>query len=231
MRIAITVAAALLAVAALVVVGESGSGRVRQSEPRLIGLVELPGLFGVRDPDGPPGALLPGDRTVVMVRAEPAEAAAVIGNVSAADSIEWREADYEAPAAVAFGVRDGWVRVAIGGTGGRRYGWVSPEQLGALHKHGDLVAGGLAYLTGAWDGVLREAPSTAAAPSRGGAAPEGSDVDVVEVLQVGGVTWLEVERLAPGRCQEPTTTVVSTGWVPALAETGLPNVWFHARGC
>jgi len=110
---------------------------------------------------------------------------------------------------------------------------VSPEQVGSLHLHGELVADGLAYLTGAWDGALRDAPSIAAIAKRvDGAGPEASsDVDVLEVREVGGVTWLEVALLAPGRCREATATVVVSGWVPALSASGEPNAWFHARGC
>jgi hypothetical protein len=227
-----------------------------QAEPRLIGLVELPGLFGTPDPDGPPGALLPGEPRPVPLHAEPEAGSVRLATVSTVDSIQWLEFDYEAPAAVAYGVAAGWVRVALGEGDGRRYGWVPPEHQGTLHRLGTLLEEGLAYMTSDWDGLLREAPSVTSATSRlEGEEPERADdpavvdiveavgggpvveddvteVDVVQVIEVDGVTWLQVELLAPGRCQAAAApAVVATGWVPALADDGRPNAWFHSRGC
>jgi hypothetical protein len=200
-----------------------------QAEPRLIGLVELPGLFGTPDPDGPPGALLPGEPRPVPLHAEPEAGSVRLATVSTADSLEWLEFDYEAPAAVAYGVTAGWVRVALREGDGRRYGWVPPEHHGTLHRLGTLLEEGLAYMTSDWDGLLRETPSTTSTASR---LERVTEVNVVQVIEVGGVTWLQVELLAPGRCQAAAApAVVATGWVPALADDGMPNAWFHSRGC
>jgi hypothetical protein len=245
----------LLGVTGLVA-GALGVPATDQAEPRLIGLVELPGLFGTPDPDGPPGALLPGEPTPVPLHVEPEAGSVRLATVSTADSIEWLELDYEAPAAVAYGVAAGWVRVALREGGGRRYGWVPPEHHGTLHRLGTLLDEGLAYMTSDWDGLLRETPSTTSTTSRPERAhrpqtddPAGvdsvevvgvvpvveddvTDVNVVQVVEVDGVTWLQVELLAPDRCQaaaEPA--VVATGWVLALADDGRPNAWFHSRGC
>jgi hypothetical protein len=227
-----------------------------QAEPRLIGLVELPGLFGTPDPDGPPGALLPGEPTPVPLHAEPEPASVRLATVSTADSIEWLEFDYEAPAAVAYGVAAGWVRVALREGDGRRYGWVPPEHQGTLHRLGTLLEEGLAYMTSDWDGLLRETPATTSTASRlerderertddpadvdivevvgvdPGVQDDLTEVDVVQVIEIDGVTWLQVDLRAPGRCPAAAApAVVATGWVPALADDGRPNAWFHSRGC
>jgi hypothetical protein len=245
----------LLGVTALVA-GVLGVPGADQAEPRLIGLVELPGLFGTPDPDGPPGALLPGESRPVPLHAEPEAVSVRLTTVSTADSIQWLEFDYEAPAAVAYGVAAGWVRVALREGDGRRYGWVPPEHQGTLHRLGTLLEEGLAYMTSDWDGLLRETPSTTPTASRlereepeqrddpagvdivevvGGVAgvEDGvTDVNVVQVVEVDGVTWLQVELLGPGRCQAAEAPAVeATGWVPALADDSRPNAWFHSRGC
>jgi hypothetical protein len=111
-------------------------------------------------------------------------------------------------------------------------------------------------MTSDWDGLLRETPSTTSTASRlerdepeqtddpadvdsvevVGVVPvvedDVTDVDVVQVVEVDEVTWLQVELLAPGRCQGAAApAVVAKGWVPALADDGGPNAWFHSRGC
>jgi hypothetical protein len=202
--------------------------------PKLIGLVELPGLFGTRDPDGPPGALLPAAPAAVPVHAQPRAGSVRLATVSAADSLEWREIDYEAPAAVAYGVAEGWVRVALQEGSGWRFGWVPPEHRGTLHPLGTLLDEGLAYMTSDWDGVLRKAPSRSSAASRleREGAGDPIDMNVLQVVESDGATWIEVELLAPGRCLVfPAPPAQATGWVPALASNGRPNAWFYSRGC
>lgn len=198
-----------------------------------MGMVELPGLFGTPDPDGPPGTRAPDRVTPVPVHAEPDVSSARWVRISSSDQVEWHEFDYEAPAALAYGESDGWVRVAVREADERRYGWVPPEHRGPLHRLTDLLKNGLAYLTAEWDGRLRDGPSAASAFAEiGRVDAERPDVNVLRALEAEGVTWLQVELLEPGRCSRASPPPVrATGWVPALAPGGRPNAWFYSRGC
>ncbi|HUG40141.1 MAG TPA: hypothetical protein VMM12_06640, partial [Longimicrobiales bacterium] len=202
--------------------------------PPLIGLVELPGVFGTPDPDGPPGSRLPSDLVPVPLHAAPSAGSPLVATVSAADALVAWEYSADAPAAMAYGVTDGWVRVSLRESGSRqRTGWVPPGHQGTLHPLGTLLEEGLSYLTREWDGLLHDAPSATAAAT--GHPREGTgeevDVNVLEVVRSGDVTWLRVEILAPGRCETGRAAVQASGWVPALAADGAPNAWFYSRGC
>lgn len=204
--------------------------------PSLIGLVELPGVFGVPDPDGPPGSRLPSELVPAPLHAAPDAGSPLVATVSAADAnaLVWTEYSAEAPAAMAYGVTDGWVRVALRESGGgQRTGWVPPGHQGTLHPLGTLLEEGLSYLTREWDGLLHDGPSatTAAAPHPRERTDDEVDVNVLEVVRSGDETWLRVEVLAPGRCKTGRAAVESTGWVPALRADGTPNAWFYSRGC
>lgn len=223
---------ARLAGAVLLGLALLGARAIQQEEPRLSGLVELPGIFGVRDPDGPPGSYLPGAHVPVPLHAAPERGSPLIAVLTGRDSLEWHELGYEAPAAVAYGETNGWVRVAIGEGENKRYGWVPPDHHGGVHRLGRILLEGLAYTTGDWDGVLREAPS-ARSPA-GWSAGDGDrpiDIDVAEVVEAGGVIWLRVELLALGRCQGTDPEVVARGWLPTLNHEGRPQAWFYSRGC
>ncbi|HUG42479.1 MAG TPA: hypothetical protein VMM12_18595 [Longimicrobiales bacterium] len=229
--VGVVVLAGLVAWLAAVLFGGVTAG---QPGPRLVGLVELPGLFGVRDPDGPPGMIRPAETVPVPLHAEPDPASARVASVSAADSLVWAEFDYEAPAALAYGEAGGWALVALREETGRRYGWVPPGHRGPLHALGTLLEQGLAYLTSDWDGLLREEPSPGARSFRSerGGSGDPVDVNVLRTVESEGVTWIQVELLGPGRCTSASMpSVGATGWVPALADGGMANAWFYSRGC
>jgi hypothetical protein len=206
---------------------------IAQEPPRLIGLVELAGLFGVQDPDGPPGAMPPARVEPVPVHEEPGEGEP-FRMVAMPQAIEWHEHDYEAPAALAFDAQDGWVMVALREGEARRYGWVPPTHAGPLHRLETLLVNGLAYLTTEWDGRLFDAADLDAASARfePSSARTQRAVNVLRAIERDGVLWLRVELLGPGRCEtvEPPE-VEATGWLRALAPDGRPNAWFYSRGC
>lgn len=204
-----------------------------QEPPRLIGLVEIPGLFGVLDLDGPPGAMPPARVEPVPVHEEPGRGEPFAW-VQAPEDIEWGEHAYEASAAMAFGERDAWVLVAVRQGEVRRYGWVPPAHAGSLHRLETLLVDGLAYLTADWNGTLHQDADAASASARfhPGSAETPRAVNVLRAVELDGVLWLRVELLGPGRCEAAEPPLVeATGWLPALAEDGRPNAWFHARGC
>lgn len=217
--------------AAVVVGSGSTPGAAAQEPPRLMGLVELPGLFGTVDPDGPPGAVAPERIRPVPLHVEPG-ADRAFRLIDARELLEWAEHDYEAPAAKAYGMRDDWVLVAI--TDGSGYGWVPPGHTGRLHRLEALLTDGLAYLTTDWNGELREVPATDAPSVRFARSTPDADrsANVLEAVEHDGVLWLRVELLGPGRCETVGPIPVdATGWIPALAGDGRPNAWFYSRGC
>lgn len=70
------------------------------AEEKLIGLIEIPRIFGTRSPEGLPGAI-PSEKERVLLYAEPQEKSKVATKASYKD-IESREHDYEELSAAAY---------------------------------------------------------------------------------------------------------------------------------
>jgi hypothetical protein len=215
----------------LIVLAAVASPGVAQRPP-VIGIVELPGLFGTRDPDGPPGLTPPRHVQPIPIHVAPTSGSDILARVTDAQEIEVAEYDYEAPGALTHDVRDGWNLIGVVTPAGRTSGWLPPQYAGRLHSLPTLLVDGLAYLTEAWDRKLFPAAGAASTGRLLDVATGRADVIVRQARESGGRLWLEVDVLGPGRCrQADPPPVVARGWVPAHASDGRPNAWFYSRGC
>jgi hypothetical protein len=212
----------------------SGEPEPTAKGDRLIGLLEVPALWGYPDPDGPPGATLATrPKGPVRLRDAPRPSAKVIAAVVRPDQLQSAEFDYEASAAVAYEARGGWYRIGLAGGG---TAWISPEQTFNFHPYERLVIDGLANFTRHWDGVLlsEAAGSKRLAvppdPERGD-NPEYRSVKVHEARRVGDVLWFRLDVVRGSFCDDEPPSVLVSGWVRAHAGNGAPTVWFHSRGC
>jgi len=155
----------------------------------------------------------------------------VLAVVRSPDDLEAREYAYEALGASVFGQSGSWYLLAVGRDSARVLGWISARHTGAFHSLEELLRNGLAYLTADWDERLYTTPGGPPIAHR----PAGSgnrDINVTQTHMSGGILWLEVELLTPGRCSSRTEPgVTARGWTPAHSPTGQPNAWFHSRGC
>jgi hypothetical protein len=197
----------------------------------VVGLIELPSVFGKSDPNGPPGLIRPTHVQAVPIYSHPSRNSPVVGQISDLESVETKEFDYEAPAAVVYEIVDGWVLIRITDFSKNEFGWVSPHARGHFHPLVDLLNSGLCYLKKDWDGVFHESANTSKGTKRIQVNGKRQDINVVRSKEHQGALWLEVELLGPGRCKGEELEVLDKGWVPAHNKYGKPNVWFYSRGC
>ena len=198
---------------------------------KVVGLVELPSVFGKYDPKGPPGLVRPAYVQAVPMYSHPSNNSSVIGQISGLESIETMEFDYEAPAAVVYEMVDDWVLVHITDSSKIEFGWVSPHSSGPIHPLMDLLNSGLCYLEEDWDGVLYESANSSNSTKQIQETGKRRDINIVRSKEHQGELWLEVELLGPGRCKGEIPEVLAKGWVSAHKKSGKPNVWFYSRGC
>jgi hypothetical protein len=202
----------------------SDVGGERQ-RPRLIGLVELPRVWGSEGDLADPRKRLTAEPLDVYLM--PEDAAALVARVSDPDQLETREHGYEETSAVAYGAERGWYRI---GLRGGQYGWISPRDTGAFRPIETLLLEGLTHVTKQWNPRIADEPSSAA-PARRAPVPANDSVNVLETRLVGKDLWLRIAILNPGHCEAVDSRIVATGWVLAYAPSGEPTVWFHSRGC
>jgi hypothetical protein len=203
---------------------------------RVIGLVEVPSLFGESgDADRRNAA--------VMLFHEPSERSSAAATIRRREDFEVREHDYEMLSGVVHGRRAGWFLMRAKG----RFAWLSPRDAGEFRGYPQLVLTRLAYLTDAWDRALYDEPGGSIAarvpvqpdPSTGdpdwlwgSQAARPSNVSMVALREHAGEWWARVQ-VGPSICESETDPppVVAEGWVPAYGKSGNPTLWFYSRGC
>lgn len=209
----------------------------RPAPDALIGLLQLPTVFGTPEQGGVRAAQNP---QAVALFAEPAAGAEPLAKLSAIEDFESREYTYERAAAVVHEERSGWYRI---GLRTRRLGrldsaWIAAGDAGEFLPIGPLLVDRLAYLNDHWDGRLwpwpvgRSQPRATRVQLR---TPTGSNqVYPVRVLQsrmLNGGLWLRVETLSGDPCGGRPPDILDRGWVPAYSERGQLVAGFHSRGC
>lgn len=199
--------------------------------PRVMGVVELPGLFGETEPAGPPGQRPPAAAQPLRLYARPQSGAPLLMELTEPSRVTSKEFGHEALGAQVYERRDGWslIRVSLP-QGGNVLGWVAPAQQGRFHPLEALLRQGRAYLTGEWSGELHALPGAPGLPVRLDAeAP--INVDVLEARTHQGGLWLRIGLLADDPCETARPAVRAQGWVPAHSRDGEPVAWFYSRGC
>ncbi len=198
---------------------------------RMVGLVELPSVFGKAEPDGPPGLVPPAQVQPVPLHSHPSIKSPVVAQILGPEAIETEEFDYEAPAAIVYETAGGWVLVRMVESSKYTFGWISPEARGLFHPVADLLRSGLCYLTNDWEGVLYADTDTLKVTTRIKTNQQTRDINILQTKNLRDQLWLEVELLGPGRCEGNDPKVVARGWVPVHKRDGKRNVWFFSRGC
>ena len=200
--------------------------------PRVEGIVEIPALFGTIAPDGPPGQTPPVTVGRVPIHSGPSFSSEVLAQIARAHDLESREFTYEALGALTYDSAQAWHLVRARTDTGWALGWLSPRHAGPFHPLDSLLLDGLTYLTEAWDGRLFPGAGVETESARLAPTPTTRDIVVKQASRIEGALWLEVEVLAPGRCEGPgNPPVVARGWIPAHAKDGSPTAWFYSRGC
>jgi len=195
----------------------------------LVGLLELPGLFGPGESGGPQAAqpLVP-----LALYPSPRTSGRPITLISDPWALQTREYSYEAPAAVVVEQQANWYRIALKNG---HSGWVSADDAGRYMPLTDLLPGSLAYLTPAWDGGLWTLQSLAGEDHwqrlRPGSARAEAPIVVEEVRHTPSGPWLRIGIYDGDICAGPEPPIRWRGWIPAYSEAGRLTAWFYSRGC
>ena len=195
---------------------------------RVIGIVEIPPIFGIPNPQGPPGSRLPSVLTPVSLYHRPKAGSGTVATVNTRDEIATAEYTYEEPGALVYRQEGGWYLIGLHGPSETAKAWLRPADAGRFHSLSELLKRGSSYFTSAWDNKLWSEPASGQATLVDTAA---KDINVLSTRKIGDQTWLQVEVLLPGRCEGPEPRTVARGWAPAFSPEGKMNAWFYARGC
>lgn len=195
----------------------------------LIGLLDLPGLFGPGESGGPQAA-----QPIVPLALYPSAdtAGESIAKLDDPWAVQTREYSYEAPAAVVLEQQSNAYRIALknGATG-----WVAAADAGRFMGLADLLPGSLAYLTPAWDGGLWTLQQLAGVGHwhRLRLKDAGAEAAIVveEVRNTSAGPWLRIGIYDGEVCAGPEPPIRWRGWIPAYSEAGRLTAWFHSRGC
>ncbi len=202
----------------------------------LIGLVEVPEIFGKSDPSGPPGQKSPKKVNPIKLYIEPNELSKIVVQVANQDELISRDHGYEEKSAVAFERKGDWFLIKTK----TNKGWLSPKAAGQFHRYEDLLEKNLSYLNKNWNGRLYSAPddSKKFEQQKLKFKDEGnyanwmisqSDVKILDKKMSHGQLWLKIQ-FVDGRC-ESEEKLKKKAWVPAYSEKGDENFWFTSRGC
>lgn len=198
--------------------------------PNLLGIVEIPALFGTRAVDGPPGLVAPAQPKPVEYRDTPA--GKISGRIAAASEVASLEYGYEEAGAQVCKRGKGHYGVALASG---RIVWVAETAVGNFHTFEQLILNGLSHFTKSWDGSLWTRPGAGrkvlSRPKAGTAPDDAPSVDAKAARVHKGQLWFEIEIPKVAPCTESPQSVVGRGWVPAFGPGGRPNLWFSSRGC
>jgi hypothetical protein len=219
-----------------------------QPSDRVIGLLELPEVFG----DGPCARFAPravplyadadGKQAIGTIEVDQNWSFAPHGGCEGLEvsvhqrdgrsELPTREFEYEAPAAIALDRRGPMVKIRLSGN---RAAWVQAPAARFMSYESLLEEfTGVTFFTDAFTGELRNAPALTVANPPTSRAKPGLPARVIESRRVGDRLWLNVEVFNHSLCaagaQGPPETI-GGGWLLAHADNGEPTVWFSSRGC
>ncbi len=209
----------------------TSSSRVEASKPeKIIGLVEIPKVFGTTSPNGPPGQIPPQKIEPVGLFTEPKEGSTKVETIQSAEQLISKEHGYEEKSAVVYEQKQGWYKIATI----KKKGWLTPAYAGKFHSIESLLMDGMAFLEPHWNGHLYSNPDQPQKFQKlEGISGESTDVEIVGKKRVKEVLWFHVKILPPGaRCNgvndlKPT----HQGWIPAYSDSDELNIWYYSRGC
>jgi hypothetical protein len=136
---------------------------------------------------------------------------------------------YENPGAIVRRREGQWFEIALQ----ERYAWVQVQDDARYLPVAILLKDSLAYLPKGSRALLfrkpgRDEPIWSSSPD----VRDDLPVTVLDVRDVSGELWVQVNLLDVGPCTDEKTNVPPlTGWLPFHDATGMPAVWFHSRGC
>lgn len=215
---------------------------------QVIGLLALPQVFGSRmcapfDPldvplhttpdDGARFAAIRVDRNWSFAPHGGCEGLAVsVHREAQREPLPTLEYDFEMPAAIVLEQRSGWFRVRMQ----QGSAWIKAsisDRFMPLHELFEEFVG-MTRIDERFSGPLLDSPGELAAAPKAPHVVPGQPVQVLEVRDVGGRSFVRLEVMSHSLCTAGANgppEIVATGWVPLHASTGEPTIWYSSRGC
>lgn len=201
----------------------------------IIGSIEIPALH-----DANKGAQ---DLKAAAVKlySQPLDDAAVLATITDRWHIESVEHGYEQVSAGVLDVKwqtnNRWYLVQYKSAGRLHEGWLSQRDAGRFRTLPELLVGGKAFLTDAWDRALYAAPHPDATKQLVTRERKTDSVAVASAARSPRGSsdwkhlWLLVVILDGSFCDGGPQTVVAAGWIPAYSASGELTTWHSSRGC
>lgn len=230
---------------------EVASAGANGASDRIIGLLELPQLFGTGpcdvETETRPLALFDSADSATPVgevrvdapwkmAAEGGCAMLEIGvHMAGADRVveplPTDEYGYEEAGAVVLARRGDRFKIALQNGAA----WVEPMAGAEFHPLEDLILERLSFLTDAWNGMVCGDPGDSGSCREIGPWVDDSlNVTVLGHRETGERLWFEIEVPPRDRdsCGQPAPDVSPVrGWISAHHDNGEPAIWFYSRGC
>lgn len=206
----------------------------RSADRPLIGVLDIPDLFGAPTATGFPGADAPENPTLHLFD-KPGDAESV-RTVHDPARIEHEDIEYGRSGAIGYEKNsEGWFLVFD--RGGEEapsgYFWVSPESITQFKSYFSLIDGGI-YLNHKWDRKVyphikrRSSAEVQEPPGAPLSKPTFWALPVESVTDANGKHWVLAVFFDMSECQSETGTieVVGAGYAPAHLPNGEPTfVW------
>jgi len=203
--------------------------KIIEKQQNMIGLLEIPKIFGIADPNGPPGSTISFSKIPIKAYSDASIAAKVVKLVERQSDLETKEHGYEVSSVITYREKEGWYLIGLKNSKFNR-GWVSPNDAGKFRSYEELIAESLTYLTTTWDGIIWKSPGINS-KSKTLINLSTRHVRIIETKKIDTKLWLQVEVLNSGWCASEGPKVIDKGWIQAFSSNGHPNVWFYSRGC
>ena len=206
------------------------AGKKRQ---RIIGLLQLAGIFRPDEEDVQPDAAIPINlEQPIRAYVRPSTNAPIKALLKTADDIETRNDPYQRLAAPVFDVNGNWYLIRVRTPGGQmETAWVKTMNGNAFSwlDFVILLADNSCYVTDSWDQKIWAAPS-ANAKFKKLAKLGTKDFTVTDSNWNGDELWLQVEFTERVNCDsEELPPVLAKGWIRAYSAAEEMQVWFHPR--
>ena len=217
------------------------------AQDRVIGLLALPEVHGsgqcaAFEPEDVPLHALPNDgRTIAVIRVDRNWSFAPHGGCEGLEvsvhagqerhPLPTLEYDYEMPGAIVLEQRSGWFRIRLGKDGA----WVQASPVDRFLSLDQLFEEfiGVTRVRDSVSGRLVVAPGRKPDPDSP-AVKGGQSARVIEIRNVFGETWVQVEIASHSLCDAAAKgppDVIGQGWMLLYDSRGEPTIWFSSRGC
>jgi hypothetical protein len=226
-------------------IGIAASAAPALAQERVIGLLDLPEVFGRGACDRytpqpvalratPLGQVV---GSVVVVKpwtfaagggCEGLEVGVRMAPAATVQPLPTMEYGYEEPGVVVLERRDRWFRVRLDAGSA----WLEASAQDEFYDLERLYDHSLTYLTDAWSGQVAAAPGMVGRVVQFPGLAAGQSVRVRRTSREDGGLWFLVDILSRSPCAgDAEPTVADRGWVRAYGKGGEPTIWFSSRGC